>query len=47
MSEAILAAARRSGARGSRSTRDLSVQVLVALLLGIGLGVWQPDIGAQ
>lgn len=46
MSEAILAAAPPKRARKPLYS-DLSVQVLVALLLGIGLGVWQPDIGAQ
>ena len=46
MSEAILVAA-PSKPRQKRLYNDLSVQVAVALVLGVGLGVWQPDIGAQ
>ena len=46
MTEAILAAA-PSKPRRKRIYNDLSVQVAVALVLGVGLGVWQPDIGAQ
>lgn len=46
MSEAILAAAPPKPKRKPLYS-DLSVQVLVALLLGVGLGVWQPDVGAQ
>jgi aerobic C4-dicarboxylate transport protein len=30
-----------------RFYNDLSLQVLVAMVLGVGLGVWQPDIAAQ
>src|SRR5215475_2473774 len=27
--------------------KDLSIQVLVGMALGVGLAVWRPDIGAQ
>jgi aerobic C4-dicarboxylate transport protein len=34
-------------AKRKRFYNDLSLQVLVAMALGVGLGVWQPDIAAQ
>src|SRR3981081_1268476 len=33
--------------RRQRVYNDRSLQVLVAMVLGVGLGVWQPDIAAQ